>query len=69
MKRYWIFIGDVCYPSGGMNDYKDSFDTYEECASFVKGYKASNGSSIWHHVFDSQGSKEQAPKYACFQVD
>lgn len=28
--RYWIFAFDGYYPSGGMNDYKFSFNTVEE---------------------------------------
>lgn len=28
--RYWVFAFDDCYPLGGMNDFKFSFNNLEE---------------------------------------
>jgi hypothetical protein len=30
MKRYWLFSWDTYYPSGGMSDYRGSFDSLED---------------------------------------
>lgn len=34
MKRYLVFSFDQYYPCGGWNDFKGSFDTYEEAYAF-----------------------------------
>jgi hypothetical protein len=31
MKRYLLFAGELYYPSGGWDDFVNSFDTIEEC--------------------------------------
>lgn len=51
--RYWIFAGEECYPSGGMYDVQDSFDTFEECHAWWKGFNAT-GCSKWCHLYDSK---------------
>lgn len=30
MKRCWVFTYNSCYPSGGIGDFRGSFDTVEE---------------------------------------
>lgn len=35
MKRYWLFQGYDYYPSGGMNDHVDCYDTKEEALRLV----------------------------------
>lgn len=34
-KRYWLFSFDNYYPSGGMNDFNDSFETMEEAMALA----------------------------------
>lgn len=36
VKRFVVFWIESYYPSGGMNDYKDSFDTMEEAIAYDK---------------------------------
>jgi len=47
MKRYWLFCGENYYPSGGMRDFRDSFDTVLEC---VKNLRPR---SDWWHIYDT----------------
>ena len=35
VKLYAVFLGDDYYPSRGINDYKNSFDTIDEAKSFI----------------------------------
>jgi hypothetical protein len=37
MKRFWVFVYDVYYPSGGLNDFSKDFDTLEEAEAHGKG--------------------------------
>ena len=59
MKRYWIFAGDNCYPSGGMEDYKTSYDTVNECKVWYAGFTHGDYGQHWYHIYDSEdpGSK------------
>lgn len=34
MKRYFVFAYDNYYPSGGWNDFQDSFETFEQAQQF-----------------------------------
>jgi hypothetical protein len=70
MKRYWLFIYQKYYPSGGMLDYFKSFDSKEEALYLIEGniqkpsLKLENewsnlplGSSldgVIFHIFDSE---------------
>ena len=36
LKDYLVFIGDVYYPIGGFEEFKDSFDTRKEAKEFVE---------------------------------
>lgn len=49
MKRYLLFSGDECYPMGGMNDFKGSFDSIEKFEYYLiqLDYKPD-----WYHLFD-----------------
>lgn len=35
MKNYLVFAGSWCYPNGGFKDFKQDFDTIEECKAFI----------------------------------
>lgn len=41
MKVYFVFAGHHYYPSGGMDDFKGSFETYEAALAFVTERQAS----------------------------
>ena len=49
MKQYLLFAGFSYYPSGGWNDFIDSFDTNEEALT----YKKENDNYDWYHVIDT----------------
>ena len=53
-KRYLVFIGSNCYPSGGMHDLKASFEDRGEAIRYAKkilsGNKCYGG---WAHIYDS----------------
>lgn len=60
-KRYLLFYGDIYYPQGGMDDYKNSFDSLEEAVIFVDTYINENKiydtvqeewEYRWAHVYD-----------------
>lgn len=50
MKPYWLFAGNIYYPSGGMGDFVGSFDTLEEAKNADRpgepGYR-------WAHIYDA----------------
>ena len=48
LKRYLLFAGDYYYPSGGMNDFVDSFDSIEEAVA----QHDKNFIDSWKHVYD-----------------
>jgi hypothetical protein len=35
LKRFWLFIGENFYPSGGMKDFIRGFDTFDEVTAFL----------------------------------
>lgn len=35
-KRFLVFAYYNYYPSGGMNDFQKSFDTYEEAEEYIR---------------------------------
>jgi len=47
MKRFLLFAGDFYYPSGGMDDFKDSFNILEDAVIF-----ANNEGWDWIHILD-----------------
>lgn len=52
MNRYWLFAFENYYPSGGMLDYKGSFNSFEQCKKeFVKS------GLCFGHIFDSEFEK------------
>jgi hypothetical protein len=53
-KRYWLFAGENCYPSGGMNDFQESFDTRDQAYHYWLGFKAKDFGGMWAHIYDSQ---------------
>ena len=54
MKRYLLFAGDIYYPSGGWDDFKDSFDGVAEA---IAALGAGDRRYAWFHVVDSQTGK------------
>jgi hypothetical protein len=48
MKRYMLFGFDTYYPSGGMNDFRFSFDTKEE---FQDTFYDNDDN---YHIFDTR---------------
>lgn len=46
MKRYLLFCGENYYPYGGWEDFKDSFDTIEECRMARTG--------DWYQIIDTE---------------
>ena len=42
VKRYGVFCYEGYYPCGGIEDYKDSFDTIEEARQFILGREHRN---------------------------
>ena len=53
MKRYLLFAGYDYYPSGGMDDFKNDFDTIDEAIQYAKANK-----DDWQHIYDQQERKE-----------
>ena len=53
MKRYLLFAGYDYYPSGGMGDFKNDFDTIDEAMQYAKANK-----DDWQHIYDQQEHKE-----------
>jgi hypothetical protein len=58
MKRFWLFQGERYYPTGGMRDFIDSFDTQEEAISHAKEHAVEKNPKYygnnWAHVLDTQ---------------
>jgi hypothetical protein len=50
MKRFWLFIFEQYYPSGGMLDFYDSYDSFEEAKA--KGESRSGEYSYDYDIFD-----------------
>lgn len=53
MKRYLLFAGSHYYPSGGWDDFKDSFDTIETALSVAVNYELD-----WYHIVDTTTGKK-----------
>ena len=50
--RYWIFSFDSCYPSGGMNDFRFSFNNLQE---FEDGILEVTGYDVYQ-VLDTESN-------------
>ena len=58
MKRYFLFAGDVYYPSGGWKDFKGAFDTIKDASDAaitdLEPYqKEELGRFNWYQVVDT----------------
>lgn len=54
MKRYLLFTGDNYYPSGGWDDFVDSFDSLPDALAAL----GAHGRKMdWFHVVDSHTGK------------
>ncbi len=51
MKRFLLFTGFNYYPSGGWDDFANSFDTAEE-AKVVGEHFINNQCGDWAHIVD-----------------
>jgi len=62
MKRYLVFSMYAYYPSGGWDDFCDSFDTLDEARAHAEGMikkrSSGGGGYDWSHVIDSETSKQ-----------
>lgn len=49
MKPFWLFGGDIYYPSGGMEDFAGSFDSLDEAkAAPIPGEPDFRWAHIYH---------------------
>ena len=53
-KRYWLFGNDTYYPSGGMEDFIDSFHTLEAAEVAVKNQEYEFDR---HYIYDRKTGK------------
>lgn len=63
MKRYALFAGSWYYPSGGMADFVDSYDSLEEAIKEAKRPDEifpNDAKYDWAHVFDMQEEKVES---------
>lgn len=51
--RYWVFCGDIHYPSGGMDDFEKSFKTIDEATAYLDGRIRSKDDLKWGQIYDS----------------
>lgn len=49
MKRYWLFLYNTYYPSGGMQDFWKDFDSVDECIA-----EHETQDDIDYEIFDSK---------------
>lgn len=49
LKRYLLFSGSSCYPSGGWGDFRDSFDSVAEAEAV-----APKEAYYWWYIVDSK---------------
>ncbi len=54
MKRYWLFISDQYYPSGGMCDFVGDYDTIEEAKEVSKPIHGKDMQYTAYHILDIQ---------------
>ena len=55
MKRFSVFAGDYYYPSGGMDDFLDSFDELEVAKNYADNIKdCTNRKYDWYQIYDSE---------------
>lgn len=54
MKRFFLFYGYIHYPSGGMDDFKGSFDTFEEAKESLDNLHGIENDwlSHWGQIYD-----------------
>lgn len=73
MKRYLVFFGTHYYPSGGMDDFLNDFDSIKECKNAIdnrikKGFNTDWDSLeehiqyqweySWPHIYDTETRKK-----------
>ncbi len=64
MKRYLLFAGDMYYPCGGWEDFKDDFDTVEEAREGVRSLRRNPwGGPDWWDIIDTKAMKRVASSW------
>lgn len=53
-RRYWVFICDNFYPSGGMKDYQGSVDKLKHVKRVINEYPNFSSSRQSVHVLDTE---------------
>lgn len=65
MKRFMVFCGDIHYPSGGMDDFKEDFEDvfeairygqslyFQECQQWVEVYDLKNKNKIYEKCYQN----------------
>lgn len=55
MKNYLVFIGEDYYPNGGMEDFKEDFNTLDEAKQCIEDYIECDVNldkhDFWYHVY------------------
>lgn len=51
IKRFLVFAGDIYYPGGGWDDFKDSFLTEAAARTFIDD---NLGGADWWQIVDSE---------------
>ena len=51
MKNYLAFFGSVYYPSGGMDDFLNDFDTLEEAIEAIKQKNIESNQGDWSYAW------------------
>jgi hypothetical protein len=66
MKRFLLFVGSRCYPSGGWNDFQGGYDTKDEVIAagiaLVEEY-ADPLIEWWFHVIDMETGEQVHEHY------
>jgi hypothetical protein len=55
MKRFLLFAGDNVYPSGGMEDFIDAFQTPEDARDrLINVLEDNEPCGMWAHIYDAE---------------
>lgn len=54
MKNYLVFIGEDYYPNGGMEDFKEDFNTLDDAKQYIENWlndEPYSKTEYWYHVY------------------
>ena len=54
MKKYAVFGYELYYPSGGMNDFLISSDSYTKCIEYIENSKTSSYQKDIYEIWDTE---------------